>query len=155
LQEIFGKGGIGAFIDGGSAVMNAGIGLDPTLSATMLTVMAALFAGTTMDTGVRLQRYIFQEWGEIYNIKSFQKGWVATFLAVGSCMLLAFGAGGLKGDGGMLIWPLFGTTNQLMAGLTLLVVTVMLLLVQPVPAPVLVVLVVWWVWGRFWSGGTP
>ena len=27
----------------------------------------------------------------------------------------------------MLIWPLFGTTNQLMAGLTLLVVTVMLL----------------------------
>ena len=107
--------------------MNAGIGLDPTLSATMLTVMAALFAGTTMDTGVRLQRYIFQEWGEIYNIKVFEKGWVATLLAVGSCMLLAFGAGGLKGDGGMLIWPLFGTTNQLMAGLTLLVVTVMLL----------------------------
>ena len=37
------------------------------------------------------------------------------------------------------------------------VMTVMLLLVQPVPAPVLlvVVLVVWWVWGRFWSGGTP
>ena len=127
MYSAFGKGGIGAFIDGGSAVMNAGIGLDPTLSATMLTVMAALFAGTTMDTGVRLQRYIFQEWGEIYNIKSFQKGWVATFLAVGSCMLLAFGAGGLKGDGGMLIWPLFGTTNQLMAGLTLLVVTVMLL----------------------------
>lgn len=127
VYSAFGKGGIGAFIDGGSAVMNAGIGLDPTLSATMLTVMAALFAGTTMDTGVRLQRYIFQEWGEIYNIKSFQKGWVATFLAVGSCMLLAFGAGGLKGDGGMLIWPLFGTTNQLMAGLTLLVVTVMLL----------------------------
>lgn len=127
VYTAFGKGGIGAFIDGGAAIMNAGIGLDPTLSATMLTVMAALFAGTTMDTGVRLQRYIFQEWGEIYNIKVFEKGWVATLLAVGSCMLLAFGAGGLKGDGGMLIWPLFGTTNQLMAGLTLLVVTVMLL----------------------------
>ena len=60
VYSAFGKGGIGAFIDGGSAVMHAGIGLDPTLSATMLTVMAALFAGTTMDTGVRLQRYIFQ-----------------------------------------------------------------------------------------------
>ncbi|MDO5057693.1 MAG: carbon starvation protein A [Lautropia sp.] len=127
VYTAFGKGGIGAFIDGGASIMNAGVGLDPTLSATMLTVMAALFAGTTMDTGVRLQRYIFQEWGEIYHIKAFEKGWVATLLAVGTCMLLAFGAGGLKGDGGMLIWPLFGTTNQLMAGLTLLVVTVMLL----------------------------
>lgn len=127
VYSAFGKGGIGAFIDGGAAIMNQGIGLDPTLSATMLTVMAALFAGTTMDTGVRLQRYIFQEWGEIYNIKSFQNGTVATLLAVGSCALLSFGAGGLKGDGGMLIWPLFGTTNQLMAGLTLLVVSVMLL----------------------------
>lgn len=127
VYTAFGKGGIGAFIDGGASIMNAGVGLDPTLSATMLTVMAALFAGTTMDTGVRLQRYIFQEWGEIYQIKAFEKGWVATLLAVGTCMLLAFGAGGLKGDGGMLIWPLFGTTNQLMAGLTLLVVTVMLL----------------------------
>ena len=33
----------------------------------------------------------------------------------------------VTGSGGMLIWPLFGTTNQLMAGLTLLVVSVMLL----------------------------
>lgn len=123
----FGAGGIGAFIDGGAAIMNEGIGLSPELSATMLTVMAALFAGTTMDTGVRLQRYIFQEWGDIYQIQSFRKGWVATLLAVGTCALLSFGAGGLKGDGGMLIWPLFGTTNQLMAGLTLLVVTVVLM----------------------------
>src|SRR5690606_17776378 len=28
--------------------------------------------------------------------------------------------------GGLLIWPLFGTTNQLLAGLTLLVITTML-----------------------------
>lgn len=123
----FGAGGIGAFIDGGAAIMHEGVGLSPELSATMLTVMAALFAGTTMDTGVRLQRYIFQEWGEVYGIQSFQNGMLATLLAVGTCALLAFGAGGLKGDGGMLIWPLFGTTNQLMAGLTLLVVTVILL----------------------------
>lgn len=127
VYSAFGKGGIGAFIDGGGAIMHKGIGLDPTLAATMLTVMAALFAGTTMDTGVRLQRYIFQEWGEIYNINAFKNGTLATLFAVGSCMLLAFGAGGLKGDGGMLIWPLFGTTNQIMAALTLLVVSVLLL----------------------------
>lgn len=127
IYSDFGKGGIGAFIDGGASIMYNGIGLDPVLAATMLTVMAALFAGTTMDTGVRLQRYIFQEWGQVYNLKPLQKGWLATLLAVGSCMLLAFGAGGLSGDGGLLIWPLFGTTNQIMAGLTLLVVSVILL----------------------------
>lgn len=123
----FGKGSIGAFISGGGSVLHQGIGLDLEISKTMLTVMAALFAGTTMDTGVRLQRYIFQEWGEIYKIDTFKKGSVATILAVGSCLLLAFGAGGASGGGGMIIWPLFGTTNQLMAGLTLLIVTVMIL----------------------------
>src|SRR5690606_22763133 len=44
----------------------------------------------------------------------------------GSCLILAFGAGGADGSGGLLIWPLFGTTNQLLAGLTLLVIAVML-----------------------------
>jgi carbon starvation protein len=92
----------------------------------MLAVMAVLFAGTTMDTGVRLQRYIVQEWGTIYNVPALQNGYLATFIAVGSCLALAFGAGGADGRGGMLIWPLFGTTNQLLAGLTLLVLSIML-----------------------------
>ncbi len=123
----FGKGSIGAFIAGGGNILHQGIGLDIEISKTMLTVMAALFAGTTMDTGVRLQRYIFQEWGDIYRFDFLKKGWVATLFAVGSCLALSFGAGGMEGKGGMIIWPLFGTTNQLMAGLTLLIVTVMLL----------------------------
>ncbi|WP_169973801.1 MULTISPECIES: carbon starvation protein A [unclassified Campylobacter] len=127
VYSAFGKGGIGAFIDGGGKIMSMGIGLSPELSATMLTVMAALFAGTTMDTGVRLQRYIFQEWGEVYNLNILKNGNVATLFAVGSCLLLAFGAGGADGKGGMIIWPLFGTTNQLMAGLTLLIITVMVM----------------------------
>ena len=68
-----------------------------------------------MDSGVRLQRYIIQEWGEIYNIKALGNGIVATLLAVGCCLLLAFGAGGASGSGGMVIWPLFGSTNQILA----------------------------------------
>ena len=107
-------------------MIHNGLGLNEVTAATLLTVMAALFAGTTMDTGLRLQRYIFQEWGEIYNQEWMKKGTPATLLAVGTCLLLAFGAGGADGTGGMIIWPLFGTTNQLLAGLTLLVVTVML-----------------------------
>ena len=81
VYSSFGKGGVGAFVTGGGAIMSEGLGISPELTATMLTVMAALFAGTTMDTGVRLQRYIFQEWGEIYKLDSLKNGWVATILA--------------------------------------------------------------------------
>ncbi|EKE84711.1 carbon starvation protein A [Idiomarina xiamenensis] len=122
----FGQGGVAAFVEGGANILQNGIGLDTEISQTLLTVMAVLFAGTTMDTGLRLQRYIFQEWGAIYNLKWMQKAAPATLLAVGTCLLLAFGAGA-DGSGGMLIWPLFGTTNQLLAGLTLMVITVMLI----------------------------
>ena len=122
----FGNGGVAAFVQGGATIVTAGSGLPIEFAATLLTVMAVLFAGTTMDAGVRLQRYIVQEWGSIYKISVLQNGYVATFVAVAACLTLAFGAGGADGTGGMLIWPLFGTTNQLLAGLTLLVISVML-----------------------------
>jgi carbon starvation protein len=104
-----------------------GWGLPVGISQTLLATMVVLFAGTTMDTGVRLQRYIIQEWGEIYNIPIFKKGVLATLVAVTCCLMLAFGAGGASGSGGMIIWPLFGSTNQILAGLTLLVISVMLM----------------------------
>lgn len=126
VYSSFGQGGVSAFVAGGGYIIGQGIGLDVGIAETLLTVMAVLFAGTTMDTGIRLQRYIFQEWGNIYNISIIQKPAIATLLAVGSCLLLAFGAGGSDGSGGLQIWPLFGTTNQLLAGLTLMVITVML-----------------------------
>ncbi len=126
MYSAFGQGGVTAFVQGGAFIIHNGLGIPEVTAATLLTVMAALFAGTTMDTGLRLQRYIFQEWGEIYNQEWMKKPLPATLLAVGTCLLLAFGAGGADGSGGMIIWPLFGTTNQLLAGLTLLVITVML-----------------------------
>ena len=122
----FGTTGINTFVAGGSTIISSGTGLSREFAGTLLAVMAVLFAGTTMDAGVRLQRYIVQEWGTIYKIPALQNGYVATFLAVVACVALAFGAGGADGQGGMLIWPLFGTTNQLLAGLTLLVISVML-----------------------------
>jgi carbon starvation protein len=74
-----------------------------------------------------LQRYIIQEWGDIYNIPLFKNGVLATLVAVTCCLLLAFGAGGASGSGGLIIWPLFGSTNQILAGLTLLVISVILM----------------------------
>ncbi|PYE35565.1 carbon starvation protein CstA [Idiomarina fontislapidosi] len=125
VYSSFGQGGVAAFVEGGANIISQGVGLDNEIAETLLTVMAVLFAGTTMDTGLRLQRYIFQEWGNIYNISWMQKALPATLLAVISCVALAFGAGS-DGSGGLAIWPLFGTTNQLLAGLTLMVITVML-----------------------------
>jgi carbon starvation protein len=126
MYSHFGAGGVTAFVQGGAAIVSGGLGVRTEFAATLLTVMTVLFAGTTMDAGVRLQRYIVQEWGTIYNIPVLRNGYVATFVAVGACLALAFGAGGAQGTGGMIIWPLFGTTNQLLAGLTLLVISVML-----------------------------
>jgi carbon starvation protein len=126
MYSSFGQGGVLAFVTGGASILNRGFGLSVPFASTMLTVMAVLFAATTMDSAVRLQRYIIQEWGAIYRLPLLQNAYAATFFAVGTCLMLVFGAGGSTGTGGMVLWPLFGTTNQLLAGLTLLVISVML-----------------------------
>ena len=127
IYDQYGTAGAGTFIQGGAQMITNGWGLPFNISQTLLATMVVLFAGTTMDSGVRLQRYIIQEWGEFYNIPLFKKGVLATLIAVTCCLLLAFGAGGASGSGGLIIWPLFGSTNQILAGLTLLVISVMLM----------------------------
>ena len=127
IYSKFGTAGAGSFIQGGANLISAGWGLSDGLARTLLATMVVLFAGTTMDSGVRLQRYIIQEWAGIYRLPALGGNVVATVVAVGACLLLAFGAGGASGAGGLLIWPLFGATNQLLAGLTLLVISVMLI----------------------------
>jgi carbon starvation protein len=127
IYDEFGAAGAGSFISGGANLISGGWGIPAGVAETLLATMVVLFAGTTMDSGVRLQRYIIQEWGVIYNIPLLQRGVLATVLAVAACLLLAFGAGGASGTGGLVIWPLFGSTNQILAGLTLLVISVMLI----------------------------
>ena len=105
--------------------------------------MAVLFAATTMDTGVRLQRFVVQEIGEIMGVRL--GALAATVIVVLVALGLTFSAGG-DGSGGMLIWPLFGTTNQLMAALSLSIICVILTRLRrptwPVLIPLLFVLVV-------------
>ena len=127
IYDKYGTAGAGTFIKGGAQMITNGWGIPVSITSTLLATMVALFAGTTMDSGVRLQRYIIQEWGDIYGIPLFKKGFAATLIAVTSCLLLAFGAGGASGSGGLTIWPLFGSTNQILAGMTLLVISVMLI----------------------------
>jgi carbon starvation protein len=135
VYSAFGQGGVGAFVDGGGALVESGLGLPTSLSATILATMAILFAATTMDTGVRLQRFVVQEIAEIGG-KTLGKT-AATVVAVGVALALTFGAG-VDGSGGLLIWPLFGTTNQLLAGLTLAIIAIMLMRRGRTPVPALV-----------------
>ncbi len=140
-QQVYtavGSGGVTAFVQGGGTLLANGLGLPAELGGTILAVMAILFAGTTMDTGLRLQRFVIQEAGELAGMKV--NTLVGTLIAVGVCMALAFGAGS-DGTGGMVIWPLFGTTNQLLAGLTLAVITVILIKLGRSPVYTLVPLV--------------
>lgn len=124
VYSSFGAGGVGAFVQGGGMLMENGLGLPASLSATVLATMAVLFAATTMDTGMRLLRFVVQEIGDAMHIKI--KKFPATLVVVVVGLGLTFSQG-FAGDGGLRIWPLFGTTNQLMAALTLSILAVMLI----------------------------
>ncbi|MEG3194040.1 carbon starvation CstA 5TM domain-containing protein, partial [Lysobacter sp. D1-1-M9] len=102
----FGAGGVNAFVAGGGNILANGLGLDPGLGSAILAVMAILFAATTMDTGLRLQRYVVQEAAQIAGVRALQGSVAATLAALVFCVALTFSAGG-DGSGGMLIWPLF------------------------------------------------
>jgi carbon starvation protein len=117
-------GGIHAFTSG-VGVLAEGIGIPHRLAVIFAAVVVVSFAATTMDTGVRLQRYIIQELGLQYRIRVLQNGFFAAVLAVSAIGALALGVD--RGAGGMRIWPLFGTTNQLTGALTLLVLTIVLM----------------------------
>ncbi len=113
-----------AFVQG-IGVLAQGVGIPQQVAVIFAAVVVISFAATTMDTGVRLLRYIITELGVEYGVKAVQNRWVATFIAVASCAALALGID--RGAGGMRLWALFGTTNQLTAGLSLLIVSLFLL----------------------------
>ena len=118
------SGATTAFVNG-VGVLAEGVGIPRAVAVIFAAVVVISFAATTMDTGVRLQRYIISELGAHYGVKAAQNRWLATFVAVASCAVLALGID--RGAGGMRLWPLFGTTNQLTGALSLLVVTLFLL----------------------------
>ncbi|MBU9722827.1 MULTISPECIES: carbon starvation protein A [Bacillaceae] len=121
------SGGLGNFVQG-AGQLATGIFIPADIATTIVAVIVVSFAATTLDTSVRLMRYIISELGSTYNIKAITKTHVATTIAVVSSaalVLLPEGPQGF-GSGGYVLWPLFGTSNQLLAGITLLLITVWL-----------------------------
>src|SRR5699024_1723013 len=64
---------------------------------------------------------------------------MATLITLLTGFGLAFSAGG-DGRGGMVIWPLFGTTNQLLAALTMSILAIILLRIKRPVWPVIILL---------------
>jgi pimeloyl-ACP methyl ester carboxylesterase len=92
-------------------------GLSVAFGAVMGILVVEGFLITTLDTAVRLNRYLLQElWNTIFaNPPKLVKSlWFNSALAVGLMLILA-----VK-DSYKAIWPLFGSTNQLLAALALI-----------------------------------
>ncbi len=114
---------ISAFVTG-SANMIESYGIPDKFTMTLMGVFIVSFAATTLDTATRLQRYVISELAMAYKIPALTNRHPATIVAVGSAFVLAFYNG--SGTGAMALWPLFGTCNQLLGALALLVITIYL-----------------------------
>ncbi|MBT3279743.1 MAG: carbon starvation protein A [Phycisphaerales bacterium] len=145
---------VSAFVEGGANFIVAlGIPFDLVipleLAIGILGVMVACFAATTLDTATRLYRYVFQEFAETIHCPPLKNKYAATSVAVASGLSLALLAGDTPAKGGLTLWPIFGATNQILAGLCfLLIVSYVLRRNKPVwflaiPAVLMLVLPTW------------
>ena len=119
-----------AFVNGGGNFLHR-LGIEPYFAGMILGVMVACFAATTLDTATRLYRYVLHELGEAIHVPPLTNKYVATSVACAAGLSMALFAGssaGLApGKGGMLLWPIFGATNQVLAGLGFVIIAIYLI----------------------------
>ena len=112
-----------AFVNGSAGFVSE-LGIPTEVAATFIAVMVVAFAATTLDTGARILRLMITELSTSAGFKPLQNRYAAGGLGVAAALVLAITSAG--GQGGLALWPLFGTTNQLTAAATLLVVSLWL-----------------------------
>lgn len=145
-----GSSGLNTFIMG-AGQLATGVGIPAHVARTIIAVIVVSFAATTLDSSVRLMRYIIAELGVTYKIKPLTRVHVATSIAVILSALLVLGPKGPKGlgSGGYLLWPLFGTANQLLAGISFMLITIWLkrkgrpIIYTVIPMVFLLVMTLW------------
>jgi len=116
-----------AFVLGGGALIQS-LGIPTIVANTLMAVLVISFAATTLDTATRIQRFILNEFGIATGVRALSNRYVATIVAIIPAILLAFwnvvepGTGTMR-QAGWVLWPIFGASNQMLAALTLMVLT--------------------------------
>lgn len=144
-------GPVGAF-SAGLAEFCGKLGLAEETGTTFFSLAISAFLLTTLDTATRLTRFTWEELfmpGDNHPLirgkvsRFFSNRFLATLIVVVLAGALAFtGASGQ-------IWPVFGASNQLLAALTLLVITLILIrkkskyLVTLIPMIFMMVVCLW------------
>jgi carbon starvation protein len=117
----------------GAANVMSSIGIPASLGLAIFGVFVCSFAGTTLDTTVRIQRYVIAEIAEDLKLPAMAGRYTATLFAVLTGAVLAFLdttggkiAFGADAKGALRLWPILGTVNQLLAAVAFLVITMYL-----------------------------
>ena len=139
---------ISAFVVG-AANMIGSLGIPQGVALVIMGVFVASFAATTLDTATRIQRYVVAELFGHLKLNFLTGRYIATFIAVGSALVLAF-VTGAGGKGALTLWPLFGAVNQTLAALVLIIITIYLQakgglkwMVSGLPAIFMSVMTIW------------
>lgn len=106
-------------------LFHQGLGIPISLGTVFGILLVEGFVITTLDAAVRLNRYLFEElWVILFkDPKSFLKNyWFNSLLTVIFMFILAYS------NAFSVLWPIFGTANQLLAALALITVASWLVL---------------------------
>ncbi len=115
------KGTPAAIFASGIASFMSSFGLPIPIGKVFVILAFSAFALTSLDTATRIGRYVFQEFFDSKDGTASKSAASSMYLATGvtvgaSALLLLYGY--------TKIWPIFGASNQLLAGLSLLALTV-------------------------------
>jgi len=115
---------LNTFIEG-SGYFISQLGISKEFAIGLISVVVVAFAMTTLDSGTRLMRYNIEALGSTFKIKPLQNRYLSSLIgivAIGYFALMKIGGA----PAGLTLWELFGTTNQLLAALGLLAISVYL-----------------------------
>ncbi len=123
---------IDAFIAGTTHFL-VSLSLSPSSAAALVAMVVVSFALTTLDSATRLLRFNLEEMGSMLGLHVLRNRFLSSAIACLVIAIFAFyevevhtSAGVVRRPAGLALWQLFGTTNQLLAGLTLLLATLYL-----------------------------
>lgn len=115
---------LGGFIEGTTHFLTS-LGIPAELASALIAMVVVSFALTTLDSATRLLRFNIEELVAPLGNQWLSNRYVSSALACLTIATFAFYKIGGK-PAALALWALFGTTNQLLAGLTLTLVTLYL-----------------------------